>query len=147
MSDLYDTDFVRWAEQQADLLHRRAANQLDWNNVAEEIEGLAANNRNDMRSRIRTILDHLLRLDASPALDPRHGWQRTLLVQRQALQDLLELSPSLRREVARVVAAELPRARELAALSLAEHGETPRVPLDQLAYTEVDVLGPPLPPE
>ena len=30
MSDLYETDFVLWAKQQADALHRRAANEIDW---------------------------------------------------------------------------------------------------------------------
>ena len=38
MSDLYGADIVAWAEQQADALRRRAANEIDWENVAEEIE-------------------------------------------------------------------------------------------------------------
>ena len=43
MSDLYDTDAVTWAEQQAALLRRIAAgervnDQVDWENVVEEIE-------------------------------------------------------------------------------------------------------------
>ena len=50
MSDLYDyaTDVAAWAEQQAGLLRRRASGQLpndaglDWENLAEEIEGVAA---------------------------------------------------------------------------------------------------------
>ncbi len=46
MSDLYDTDFVSWSRQQSDLLRRRASGELvneaeiDWPNVAEEIEAL-----------------------------------------------------------------------------------------------------------
>ena len=46
MSDLYDTDVVLWSEQQADLLRRRALGslvndgELDWTNIAEEIESL-----------------------------------------------------------------------------------------------------------
>jgi hypothetical protein len=39
---LYDTDVAAWAEQQAGALRRRAANEIDWDNVAEEIEGVAA---------------------------------------------------------------------------------------------------------
>ena len=34
---LYDTDILLWSEQQAELLRRRAANALDWDNLAEEI--------------------------------------------------------------------------------------------------------------
>ena len=36
-TDLYDTDILLWSEQQAELLRRRAANALDWDNLAEEI--------------------------------------------------------------------------------------------------------------
>ena len=43
MSNLYDTDAVTWAKQQAALLRRLAAgervnDQVDWENVVEEIE-------------------------------------------------------------------------------------------------------------
>jgi hypothetical protein len=38
--DLYDTDIVLWSEQQAAALRRRAANEIDWENVAEEIEAV-----------------------------------------------------------------------------------------------------------
>jgi hypothetical protein len=43
MGDLYDTDLLIWTEHQADLLRRLAAGkhvneQVDWANVAEEIE-------------------------------------------------------------------------------------------------------------
>jgi len=47
MSGLYDTDIALWAEQQAKLLRRRASHELDWQNIAEEIEdvGKASNAR------------------------------------------------------------------------------------------------------
>ena len=41
MSDLYDADIAAWAEQQANALRRRAANEVDWENVAEEIHTAA----------------------------------------------------------------------------------------------------------
>ncbi|MBV9249845.1 MAG: DUF29 family protein [Acetobacteraceae bacterium] len=46
MSDLYESDILIWAEHQAALLRRRAAGELvndaelDWPNIAEEIEGV-----------------------------------------------------------------------------------------------------------
>ena len=50
MSDLYDTDAVTWAEQQAALLRRIAAgervnDQVDWENVVEEIEDVGGRER------------------------------------------------------------------------------------------------------
>ncbi|MCC2665053.1 MAG: uncharacterized protein K0S35_2975, partial [Geminicoccaceae bacterium] len=64
---------------------------------------------------------HLLKLQVSPASDPRPGWYDTILVQRDDLLD--ELTATLRR----VLEAELPthfeRARKRAATSLRKHGE------------------------
>jgi glycosyltransferase involved in cell wall biosynthesis len=47
MNDLYEADIAAWAEQQADALRRRAANEIDWENVAEEIESLARSDRRE----------------------------------------------------------------------------------------------------
>ena len=48
MSDLYDTDILAWSDRQADLLRRMAAgervnDQVDWENVAEEIQDMGNN--------------------------------------------------------------------------------------------------------
>ena len=149
LSDLdsadYDSDFVAWTKEQALALRRRATNAIDWDNIAEEIESLGKSDLRDLRSRIQTILDHLMRLQASPAQAPRHGWERTLIVQRAGIRQLLDDSPSLKPAVPVVIAAEMPTARRLATLAMEEFGEAPRVPLDQLSYTEAQVLGPWLP--
>jgi 1,6-anhydro-N-acetylmuramate kinase len=149
LSDLdsadYGSDFVAWTKEQALALRRRATNAIDWDNIAEEIESLGKSDQRDLRSRIQTILDHLMRLQASPAQDPRRGWERTLIVQRAGIRQLLDDSPSLKPVVPTAIAAELLTARRLATLALEEYGETPRVPLDQLSYTAAQVLGPWLP--
>jgi hypothetical protein len=160
MSDLYDTDFVRWAEEQAELLRkrivtvdlvvpvegdRRLNEQPDWSNIAEEIEGLAKRDRRELNSRVLTIMEHLIRLQASPATEPRGGWQRTVIVQRDQLRALLKDSTTLRNALPEAIAEELPTARTLAASALADHGEQPRVAPAELAFTEDQVLGPWLP--
>jgi sugar (pentulose or hexulose) kinase len=63
-ADLYGRDFVRWAEAQAAAL-RAAARAgailpLDWEHLAEEVEDLAQSQRRELRSRLGTILEHLL---------------------------------------------------------------------------------------
>jgi hypothetical protein len=45
MGRLYEADLALWAERQASALRRRAANEIDWENVAEETESLARSNR------------------------------------------------------------------------------------------------------
>lgn len=102
MSDLYDADVVAWAERQAKALRRHADNEIDWENVAEEIEDLAASRKREMRSRLRLICEHLLKwehlLRTRPDYsDPISCWRSELTEHREQLADLLEESPSLRR--------------------------------------------------
>jgi hypothetical protein len=147
MSD-YDTDILTWSEHQAELLRRRAAGELvndaelDWPNIAEEIESVGRSERSALSSRVRTIIEHLAKLEASPASEPRIGWQDTVLRARADIEALLEDSPSLRRKLDETVANELARALRLAASALALHGEAPRVSLEQIQFNAEQVLGP-----
>ena len=140
------TDFAAWSAEQGALLRRGADGEpineeVDWGNVIEEIESWGRSQQNELANGIRTVLEHLLRLDASPANDPRPGWRTTIERSRAEIAALLEASPSLRPRVAAIIARELPRARKIAAAARTEFGEQPTVPLDQLGCTEAEVLG------
>ena len=50
---------------------------LDWENLAEEVESLGRSRRHELRSRIAVILEHLIKLERSPAIDTAPGgWRR-----------------------------------------------------------------------
>ena len=68
MSDLYDTDILQWSELQADALRRRAANELDWDNVAEEIESVG----NEQLHAVESLLVQALRYDLKAHCWPLH---------------------------------------------------------------------------
>jgi hypothetical protein len=53
MSDLYGTDILLLSEQQAELLRSRAANALDWDNLADEIVDVG-------RGELRAVASHLV---------------------------------------------------------------------------------------
>lgn len=149
MSD-YDTDLLLWSRRQADLLRRVAAgervnDQVDWENVAEEIESLGRSDRRALHNRIASILVHLIKLEASPADEPRIGWCETILEQRRHVARLLAESPSLRTIVPQVIAEELDDARAQAAIALQGYSEQPRVDPAKLDFTQDQVLGPWLP--
>jgi hypothetical protein len=95
---LYEADFVRWTEQQAAALGKAAAAgtnlPLDWEHLVEEIDGLGRSQRRELRSRIATILEHLIKLECSPA-DPRLGCIGTIARQRREIEFLRDNSPSL----------------------------------------------------
>jgi hypothetical protein len=124
-NDLYDRDFALWTEQQAALLRRaRGSNlPLDWDNLAEEIESLGRSQRTELKSQIRRVLRHLFKLAASPAAEPRGGWHATIRDARVEIEDVLEDSPSLRREIAEIVAKQARSAAKLAAADLERHGD------------------------
>ena len=141
----YDTDLALWAESQARALrdagHAGTNLPIDWENVAEEIEALGKSQGRELASRIRTILVHLIKLQASPATEPRAGWRETIVEQRSEIERVIEDSPSLRQTVDRVIAKEIKPARRQVSLSLADHGETPRLEPDRVSCTEDQVLG------
>ncbi len=151
MNDLYHRDLALWSGQQASALRDagrvRSNSPVDWEHVAEEIEGLGSAERSALSSLIGTIIEHLLKLTASPARDPRHGWVDSVLHARASVERLLESSPSLRRELPSLLGIEMGRARRLVRRALQQFGETPLTDIDAIAFTEDQVLGDRLPNE
>jgi len=79
----YDEDLAQWCESQARALRdgARAGTNLpiDWENVAEEIESMGKSQGRELASRIAVILLHLMKLETSPATEPRGiGTRRSL---------------------------------------------------------------------
>jgi len=145
---LYEEDFVRWTEEQSSALREGARFgtnlPLDWENLAEEVESLGRSQRHALRSRIAVILEHLLKLEYSPAADPRRGWMDTIARERLETELLLEDSPSLGGEVAQMIAEETRRAVRHATRALRRHdGATPEAiaALSGATYTDDQVLG------
>jgi hypothetical protein len=95
MSDLYETDLAAWAGRQSDALRRRAANEIDWDNVAEEIADVAGRDKDQIESRLAVICTHLLKWQYQPQL--RSGsWRGSVAEARNRIARLLKHSPSLK---------------------------------------------------
>jgi hypothetical protein len=141
---LYEQDFFRWTEQQAQALRAAASMRinvpLDWENLAEEVESLGRSQRSELGSRILVIVEHLMKLQASSAEAPRRSWRATILRERALIEGLLDDSPSLRNAVPGLISRALRQARRLVEEQLAEHGEASAT-LRSLDYTEDQVLG------
>ena len=127
LRSLYDQDFVAWSKQQAEALRaaaRSGSNQsLDWENLAEEIEDLGKSARRELQSQIRRIVRHLLKLEHSPAKEPRRGWEESIVDARAEIEDLLEASPSLRTGLDRDVERQTQRGIDLALRDLGRQHE------------------------
>lgn len=149
---LHDVDFLRWTIAQAAALRRAGTmrantpDPIDWEDVAEEIEALGRSERAALRSRIAVILEHLFKLALLPATDPRDGWQATLDTQRREIGYLLADSPSLKREVAPMVADEVPRVRRQVIRAASRHGEALAADPASIAFSAEQVLDEDYPP-
>jgi hypothetical protein len=126
-AELYDDDFFLWTQEQAAALREAKGSSLplDWENLAEEIDSLGRSQRTKLNSQIRRILRNLFKLESSRAANPRAGWRTTILDARTEIDDLLEDSPSLRREVDGIVRKQAAAAAKLAAADLDQSGEPP----------------------
>jgi hypothetical protein len=94
MSDLYDDDIAAWAEQQADALRRRATNEIDWENVAEEIADVGKRDRDRIFGALRTALTHLLKWQFQSEARS-NAWRAAVVKARERIAKLIEDSPSL----------------------------------------------------
>jgi Domain of unknown function DUF29 len=119
-SDLYEQDLYAWSEVQADLLRRRRFAELDLERVVEEIEDVGGSLYREVRSRVRTIIERLLKLEHGAATEPRAGWERTIRRERADLAE--DLTPSLRPRIERGLARFYQAARIEAAAALRAHG-------------------------
>ncbi len=114
---LYREDFYAWTQQQAALLQAEELEQLDLTNLAEEIESIGASERKELGNRLRVLLMHLLKLRYQPRPADRQPrrWLSTIREQRNRIESIFRISPSLRRQVADEIAYTYPQARKAAA--------------------------------
>jgi hypothetical protein len=122
---LYEEDFYAWTREQAQALRRLAAGRpnlaLDFPRLIEEVADLGDCRRDAVRSQLRRIIEHCLKLEYSPAQEPRAGWRETIVGARIELED--KLAASLRRGLQRGLPRLYDQARRSAEASLRVHGE------------------------
>ena len=119
----YEDDFYAWTQYQAEVLRSMPApdNRFDREHIAEEMEDLGKSERDAVRSQIRRIVEHLLKLANSPADPPRFDWMETIDDARQTIAD--KISPTLRRDAEAVLDKLFAEARRRAARGLRRYGE------------------------
>jgi Domain of unknown function DUF29 len=126
-ADLYERDFVAWTEAQAAELRAAAAARtnlpIDWENLAEEIEGLGMEDGRELQSRLTTVVAHLWKLRWSSASDLAAGWRHTVTRSRQEIDDILDENRSLRRRLPQMLEKAHDRAYRLVSDDLAARGE------------------------
>ncbi len=97
-SELYERDYYTWIQEQVRALRERRVEDLDWPNLAEEIEDLEKNERRLLRHQISLLLGHLLKRAYAPSKmlrARRREWELRVQQARHHIGSLLKESPGL----------------------------------------------------
>ena len=80
------TDFHQWAETTAEAIRDKRFGDVDWEQVAEEIDSLGKSEVSELSSRLAQLMYHLLKAQYQPE---RHSkrWERTIRDHSAKIQD------------------------------------------------------------
>jgi hypothetical protein len=116
MSD-YETDILTWSERQAALLRRVGAgekvnDQVDWDNVAEEVESAGRSQLAQVKSLLVQAIAHMLKAEAWPHSRHVPHWRAEARGFRGDASDIFTPSMRQRIDVAELYARALRRLPE-----------------------------------
>lgn len=92
---VYDLDTYGWANAQADAIRRRAMDEIDWENVAEEIESVGKQQVSELYEHLATLGALLLVGHRCPERHGDNRWRADLRIERWRILRLRRHSPSL----------------------------------------------------
>jgi len=93
---LYETDFLLWTEETIAKLKARDFDHVDLENLIEEIESLGRSEKKEVRNRLKTLLEHLIKRIYVDMPQEFNGWECTIREQRNDIELALMDSPSLK---------------------------------------------------
>src|SRR5215207_3528765 len=106
----YGVDFHAWSADQARRLRESKPRELDWENLAEEIESLGKSDRRAVGSALKVVLEHLLKWRSQPA-KRSSSWSDSIEEHRDRILRILEDSPSLASLPVEILEREYRKAR------------------------------------
>ena len=93
---LYESDYLLWTQEVVLKLKAKDFDNVDLENLIEEIEDLGHSKKDELKSRLNTLLEHLLKRIYVDMPQEFNGWQRTIREQRKRLDWLLDANSSLK---------------------------------------------------
>jgi hypothetical protein len=93
---LYERDLNLWLENAIAQLKSGNLQNLDTKNLIEELESLAGKDRRELETRLKRLIEHILKRCHVNMPECYSGWEITIINQRTELIKLLEQSPSLK---------------------------------------------------
>jgi len=119
---LYETDFYAWTQEQAAALRRmaeaRANTELDLENLAEAIEDMGGSDLRALEGDLGRVIEHLLKLEHSPAADPQKKWTISTVEHRTRVRKAIRKSGTLKRLLPELLPDVWDDARKVAAKAM-----------------------------
>jgi len=106
----YERDFYGWLRESARLLREGRWAEIDSEHIAEELEAMGRSEKRELASRLSVLIAHLLKWEHQPVRRSR-SWRNTISAQRMDLKELLEDSPSLRRDLEKKIERSYEKAK------------------------------------
>jgi hypothetical protein len=135
---LYDYDYNLWVLETVKQLKNKEFNHLDLENLIEEVEDLSKRDKKKLKSLLKKLFEHLLKLKYWEGERERcqGHWQGEITNFRQQIRDELEYSPSLKPYIQSIFVECYQDARTIAEkrsqLPLQIFPEKPIAPLEQV---------------
>jgi hypothetical protein len=135
---LYDNDYHLWVMETVKQLEKRDFDSVDWQNLIEEVSDLSRRQKKKLKSLLRNLWEHLLKLTywESEVERNQFHWQGEIRNFRKQIQDELSDSPSLKNYLQEIHGECYQDAREIVSdksqLPLSHFPETMTVTLEQV---------------
>ncbi len=98
LATVYEQDFYLWLCKNTELLRQGRVAEIDIENIAEELDAMGKSQHRELVSRLKILFAHLLKWQFEP--EHRSGsWKGTIVEQRHQIEQLLEMSPSLKHQI------------------------------------------------
>jgi hypothetical protein len=111
-TDVYATDFYAWCLTTAALVREGQWDAIDPEALAEELESLGKSQKRELEHRLEGLVMHLLKWEHQPGRRQEgHSWYDTIREHRSQIARLLRDNPSLKPQVAPILAEVYPEAR------------------------------------
>ncbi len=136
--ELYQADYHLWIVETVKQLQNQNLEEVDWENLIEEISDLARRDKKKLKSLLRSLLEHLLKLGYWESEFERNQahWRAEIRNFRKQIKDELEDSPSLKPYLDEIIGECYQDAREIVSdrsnIPLDNFPEEPIVNLEQV---------------
>ena len=115
-NNLYDRDLQLWIEQTIQQLQNHEFESLDIEHLIEELVDLGKSERNTLKSNLKILLAHLLKLKIQHDVPDsmKASWYSSVVEHRQRVLDNVADAPSLKSFLVEAVEKAYPDARKVA---------------------------------